>query len=716
MLRLESFINAAKWNREMKIRSFLLSLLATTSLVFSMHAVGVTPQGSVFEILDIDQFEVPNSAHNIQLNNLKGIGIEMQIPSGSKSPLINFYREFNASQSDALKITAKGLQNQTLTIYWAGTDCILISTDCKLIVNPSPTSGVWIAQMHEHPLWRDRIKQLRIDFSKSNGVPFILSSIQIISTESNNKAVEETKSKTSKDVLKPASKMSGKHTITSNMFNLDMREILKLKRKKFGGGLGATESELILVSGDGQVRIIILGSSEVIKPTIELPENNEEEALAIAKNLEPVSFSEKAIKNIKNFLRYDDILVFEDAQSRHLIISYSHFDPSSSCFSHRLSLLSVPRLTSMTKIEAASHQWDLLFSSQPCLGFKKHGHAFGGHQSGGRINVLDIENGDIVLALGDYTFDGMGRVPNYPQNLDVDYGKVIKINIHNKTKEILSIGNRNTQGIKVDSEGRIWEVEHGPQGGDELNQVKKGVNFGWPHVTLGIQYGNKPWPFNQHQGRHKNYEPPTFAWVPSIGISNVDQSINFHPFWDGDLLVFSLNGNSIFRLRLNNDKVIFSEKIELPIKERVRYGLNHAPSKSLYVWTDSGKIYQITPSKQAWTLAKESRAQYKAFKNGKIQALTESEKTLAQCMECHTGSISTPPDLKGILGKRIASSTYTRYSDALKHLDGVWSEKNLRAYLMNPQKFAEGTAMPDQQIRSVEAADKIIAALKFSGK
>jgi cytochrome c2 len=161
--------------------------------------------------------------------------------------------------------------------------------------------------------------------------------------------------------------------------------------------------------------------------------------------------------------------------------------------------------------------------------------------------------------------------------------------------------------------------------------------------------------------------------------------------------------------------VVYSEKIELPIKERVRYGLSHAASKSLYIWTDNGKLYQITPSDQAWALARESRVKYEAFKRGNVQMLTESEKTLAQCIECHSGTVISPPDLTSIIGKKIASSTYTGYSDALKNLGGVWGEENLRAYLMNPQSFAEGTSMPDQQIRSVGAVDKIIDALKTLG-
>ena len=696
-------------------RSSVLHFLTTASFIFSIHALGENLQENIFEVLDIEFFKVPSSGHNIQIKNLKGEGIEMQFPSGTKGPHINFYREFMTTESDVLMITAEGLPNQVLNVYWSGSVCTSISIDCKVAIYPSEMKGIWRAEMSEHLLWRDKIKQLRIDFRKSGGAPFILRSVQIISQYPNQKVTENKNNSLKKDLKPPPNAIGKMHKITSNMFNLDMKEIFKLKRRKFGGGLGATQTELILLSGDGQLRVLKLISSEIIEPKIELPENNEESALTAANDLATVSVSKRAVSEIKKFLRYDDILVFENVRGRHLIVSYSYFDPSSSCFSHRLSYLRVPRSAPLTSIEATSQHWNLLFSSQPCFGFKQHGHAFGGLQSGGRMEVLDKDNGDIVFTLGDYTFDGLGGAPSYPLNLGVDYGKIFKINIHSKAVEPLSIGHRNPQGITVDSNGRIWATEHGPQGGDEINQIKKGLNFGWPNVSLGIQYGNAPWPFNRYQGRHKGYTPPTFAWVPSIGISNIDQSINFHPFWEGDLLVFSFHGNSIFRLRLAGNNVIYSEKIELPIKERVRYGFNHSPSNSLYIWTDSGKLYQITPSEEAWVLVEKSRAVYEASKNSNFQTLTAAEGILGRCLECHSGGISNPPDLTGILGKRIAGSRYTNYSDALKHKNGLWSEETLKAYLMNPQRFARGTSMPDPQINSMQEADKIIDALKNLG-
>jgi cytochrome c2 len=372
--------------------------------------------------------------------------------------------------------------------------------------------------------------------------------------------------------------------------------------------------------------------------------------------------------------------------------------------------LSVPGPVRLKDIAANPSDWEVVFSSEPCFSFRESRQPFRGEQSGGRMDLLDRDQGTIVLALGDYAFDGKKLVPSYPQNIDADYGKIWKLNIHTRQREIISIGHRNTQGIKLDSIGRLWSAEHGPQGGDELNLIAQGENYGWPNVTLGIDYAYTPWPFNPNQGRHDDFRPPVFAWVPSIGLSNIDQSINFHPFWEGDLLAFSLKSQSIFRLRLQDDHVIMVEPIPF-LKERIRYGFNHDDSGILFLWTDSGTLYQLTPSAKAMEFVEASRKSYKAFQQGLSTEGILTSNVLDDCLECHSGGPTSAPDLAGVFGRKIGRSPYTNYSQALTDKNRTWNQKNLKAYLKDPQKFAPGTSMPDPMISSNEMLNDIINAL-----
>jgi aldose sugar dehydrogenase len=497
--------------------------------------------------------------------------------------------------------------------------------------------------------------------------------------------------------------------IISNMIELDAKRILSIEIEKAGGGLGATDSEIILVTGDGQLRVLNIASGEVSKVAISLPTTNEALAQKAAKDLDPMERAEKAEYRVKRWHRYNDILVFDDNRARYLVLSYSYFEPGGSCFSHKVSILATPLNSRLSEIIASPQDWQIVFSSLPCFPFRQVLKPYAGHQAGGRIDVLEEATGDIVLALGDYEFDGY-LVPNYPQSADVDYGKTIKINIHNKTKKILSIGHRNPQGIKVGPAGRIWLVEHGPQGGDELNLIEPGNNYGWPINTLGIMYGDRPWPLNEHQGRHDEFTVPMFAWIPSIGTSNIDVSENFHPFWEGDLLVFAMGTKGFYRVRIQNNRTIFSEQIDFGY--RIRYGLSHPVAGALYLWTDSGILFEVIPSADSLKLEEDSRGAYETHKNGLASIGSSTKNALSRCLECHSGSATKAPPLSNVFMRKIGSTQYSHYTRALTIIGGVWDEENLRAYLRDPQNFAPGTNMPDLGIKEENRLHEIIDALK----
>ena len=152
---------------------------------------------------------------------------------------------------------------------------------------------------------------------------------------------------------------------------------------------------------------------------------------------------------------------------------------------------------------------------------------------------------------------------------DSHIGKLVRIELASGEVEIVAGGFRNPQGFTRDADGNLWQTEHGPQGGDELNLLRPGLNYGWPYVTHGTQYGNRVWPSSKAQGRHDGFEKPVFSWIPSIGISNliVSDSRQF-PLWKNDILIGSLISHSLFRARLHQGHVIYVEKIEIGTRIR----------------------------------------------------------------------------------------------------------------------------------------------------
>ena len=132
------------------------------------------------------------------------------------------------------------------------------------------------------------------------------------------------------------------------------------------------------------------------------------------------------------------------------------------------------------------------------------------------------------------------------------------------------------QSLARDAEGNLWETEHGPQGGDELNLLTAGVNYGWPLVTYGLGYGGRlNYGDPARPGQHQGFAPPVFSWVPAIGISAiaVNDAAAF-PLWRDDLLVASLEGTagmgrSIYRVRHDGQQVRYVERIpfDAPIRD-----------------------------------------------------------------------------------------------------------------------------------------------------
>ena len=136
-----------------------------------------------------------------------------------------------------------------------------------------------------------------------------------------------------------------------------------------------------------------------------------------------------------------------------------------------------------------------------------------------------VQSGDdtILVSVGDHQFDGFYDSRAVAMDPATDLGKLIELNIKTGVSRHFARGLRNPEGLTIARDGRIWESEHGPQGGDEINLMVEGRNYGWPIVTYGMAYGYPPknWPFNPRPGGHDGYTRPRFAFVPAIAPTNM---------------------------------------------------------------------------------------------------------------------------------------------------------------------------------------------------
>ena len=203
-----------------------------------------------------------------------------------------------------------------------------------------------------------------------------------------------------------------------------------------------------------------------------------------------------------------------------------------------------------------------------------------------------LADNTLLVALGD------GFVyREQAQNLDNHLGKIVRITrdgkapednpfVHSQAPEVFSYGHRNVQGLIYDpARDSIWQHEHGPKGGDELNKIVKGGNYGWPIATFGIDYtGAKVSPFRQLPG----VKAPLYQWTPSLAPAGL-------ALYQGDLLVAHLAGKRLQRLRLIDDQWQLEGDYLQELNARLR-AVYVAPSGRILVLTDSaeGKLLQVS--------------------------------------------------------------------------------------------------------------------------
>jgi len=224
-----------------------------------------------------------------------------------------------------------------------------------------------------------------------------------------------------------------------------------------------------------------------------------------------------------------------------------------------------------------------------------------GHHFGARL-VWD-RDGRLYMTLGDR--GEMARA----QKLDDHAGKILRLtdagrpapgNPFEKTAgaqpEIYSLGNRNVQGAALDPKtGQLWAVEHGPQGGDELNLIRAGANYGWPVITYGVNYvtGTRIGEGVQKSGMAQ----PVKQWTPSPAVSGMAFYVGERfPRWRGDVLVGALRGQGLIRVRLDGETFIEDEVMLRGHVGRVR-DVRVGPDGFVYLLTDqpNGALLRLEP-------------------------------------------------------------------------------------------------------------------------
>ena len=160
--------------------------------------------------------------------------------------------------------------------------------------------------------------------------------------------------------------------------------------------------------------------------------------------------------------------------------------------------------------------------------------------------------------------------------------------------EIYALGFRDPQGMAIHPKtGRLWTSEHGPRGGDEINEVGKGKNYGFPVIGYGRDYNGKP--INGDKTVQAGLEQPVYYWTPDIAPAGIAfYTGRMFPVWNGNLFVSSLLGRYLVRLVLDGSRVVAEERLLADLSARIR-GVHEGPDGSLYVLTDgaNGKILRL---------------------------------------------------------------------------------------------------------------------------
>ena len=280
---------------------------------------------------------------------------------------------------------------------------------------------------------------------------------------------------------------------------------------------------------------------------------------------------------------FDVLLANDFERSRRLYLSYA-------CGSHSANHTCLARARWQ---DSALREVEEIFRTRPAKTASAH--------FGGRLAWLD--DGTLVMTLGD-GFDYREQAQNVSNHL----GGTVRLNPDGSVPadnpfrsqtgaapELYTLGHRNVQGLFFDAtSGTLFSHEHGPKGGDELNILAPGGNYGWPAVTHGLDYtGARVSPYKQRPG----IRPPLWHWTPSIAPSGLTRYTGtLFPEWEGSLLVGGLASRQVHRLTFTDGVITEQAPLFGELKARIR-DVRVGPDGAVYLLTDSpeGKVLRVTP-------------------------------------------------------------------------------------------------------------------------
>lgn len=425
--------------------------------------------------------------------------------------------------------------------------------------------------------------------------------------------------------------------------------------KGAGGAFAHVDSEQgLLITADGSAFKLAFSASAV-------------EATKIDFNspLELARYRENA-PNPNTWYRITDALFYP--KLNRLFLTYTFWHPEKQCYTVRLSSVDFDLPTYRQKSD-----WSLLYESSPCLKLK---HV--NNEPGGRMAVLDSERLIFTIGNFDYGHSDASKLAGS------SYGKIYTLDFSSSELKVFTTGHRNSQGLLV-VDGNIWATEHGPFGGDELNLLKEGNDYGWPYHSYGTDYGKKILTASNTVGDHSRGTKPIYAWLPSIAISNIIQYKGSEfSAWKDDLIIGSLrglgHGYSLYRVRIREWRAVTVERIKTGLTVR---DVAELPNGKLLLW--SGKDI--------------------------IQLVEQGENLFALCSGCHAMRPLTSgvgPSLSGIVNKKVASAKNYNYSQALTEFGGKWTTSRLDRFLENPQAVVPGTTMNSPGVEDEATRQEII--------
>ena len=379
----------------------------------------------------------------------------------------------------------------------------------------------------------------------------------------------------------------------------------------------------------------------------------------------------------------------------------------------------------------------IIFKTQPSLpiglGTPMHG-------------MLFLPDKTLLVGVGSGPMEMLMRV----QRMDNHLGKIIRINrdgsipkdnpflnTPDALPEIWALGLRNPAGMASMEDGSLWAIDNGPKGGDELNELKAGANYGWPLATWGFDYSGKAMATFTGSARQggKGFAAPALVWSPVHTPSGLVQYRGeAYPFWDGDLFTGGLSGQSLRRIRIRDGKVILQERMLADLNERLR-NIQLGPDNLLYILTDvhaQGRVLRLRPdvppkgahiAQSLFDTSAEKinhdkkevvdpyQEKYGSLENYSYNSVNGERQFKQFCSACHrygkfnTGYIG--PDLNGINGRPSGEAPDFDYSASFTNPNRqvIWKHMSLLSFLDNPQAVFPGTKMSISPLPASAALD-----------